>query len=78
MNKVRRAQLAKAIELLADARLIIDEVMEEEQEAFDNMPEGIQSSFRGEQMEEFIYMMEEAIDNLEEMESTIQDEIIEA
>lgn len=71
MNNVRRKRLREAIELLEQAKWIIDEVKEEEQEYFDNMPEGIQTSERGEQMEEIIYNLEEHFDNIE----TIVDEM---
>lgn len=51
MNKARRKELEKAKDLLEQAQSIIEAVQEEEQEAFDNMPEGLQSSERGEQMQ---------------------------
>lgn len=78
MNKQRRKELEKAVALLAEAREIIEACMDEEQEAFDNMPESIQESERGEQMEEYIYNMETAIDAIEEVETGITDEVIEA
>ena len=65
MNKLRRKEIARAIELMEQAREILEAVMEEEQEAFDNMPESLQCSERGEAMEEYIGTLEEAIDNLE-------------
>lgn len=48
MNKARRAMLQKAIEAIDEARALIEECRELEQEAFDNMPESIQCSERGE------------------------------
>lgn len=54
MNKQRRKQIAAAIELIEQAQAILEEVIAEEQEAFDNLPEGIQASERGELMEEYI------------------------
>lgn len=65
MNKARRKEIARAIELMEMAREILEEVMNEEQEAFDNMPESLQSSERGEAMEEYIYTLEEMVDNLD-------------
>lgn len=74
MNKQRRASLKEAVELLEQAKSIIEIVAEEEREAFDNLPEGIQYSERGEQMEEyadtieeFYEAIEEGIENLEEI-----------
>ena len=61
MNKTRRAEIAKAIDLLSEARIILEQVQEEEEEAFDNLPEGIQDSERGEVMEENVSVLDEAI-----------------
>lgn len=67
MNKQRRKELAEAIEkleqataMLEEANEIIDGVTEEEQEAFDNMPESLQCSERG-------YMTQDNVDTLEEI-----------
>lgn len=65
MNKLRRKEIAKAIELLERAREILEQVKDEEQDAFDNLPEGIQCSERGETMEDCIYTLEEFIDSLD-------------
>jgi len=43
MNKARRKRLEKAIELAGELQEIIDEISQEEREAFDNMPEGLQN-----------------------------------
>ena len=48
MNKQRRKRIQEALEIIEEAKAILEEVQEEEQEAFDNMPEGLQSSERGE------------------------------
>lgn len=65
MNKARRKEIARAIELMEQAREILESVMDEEQEAFDNMPESLQSSERGEAMEEYIYTLEETLEALD-------------
>ena len=65
MNKARRKEIEKAIALIEQAREILEAVAEEEQEAFDNMPEGLQSSERGEYMEECIYNIEEVVEALD-------------
>ena len=73
MNKARRKEIAKAIELIEEAYGILDMVRDEEQEAFDNMPEGLQGSERGEQMEEYICILEEVLESLdtEELQSIV-------
>ena len=52
MNAQRRKEIAKAIALIEDAIAILDSVAEEEREAYDNLPESLQYSERGERMEE--------------------------
>ena len=69
MNRARRMRLSDALELIAQAKDILDE----EQEAFDNLPENFQYGERGEQMEEYISDIEEAFDNLEEAEGLISE-----
>ena len=65
MNKARRKEIARAIELMEQARDILESVMDEEQDAFDNMPESLQGSERGEAMEEYICTIEEVLDALD-------------
>lgn len=66
MNKQRRMRLDEAHSKLLEAQEIIEEVMNEEQDAFDNLPESLQGSERGEQMEEYIGTMQDAYDGLDE------------
>lgn len=65
MNKARRKELYRIICLIDEARERLELVRDEEQEAFDNMPEGLQMSERGEQMEEYIGIIEEMLDSLD-------------
>ena len=65
MNKARRKEIARAITLMEQAREILEEVRDGEQEAFDNMPESLQYSERGEAMEEYIYTLEEKLEALD-------------
>ena len=94
MNRIRRKDMSKALELLDQAKVlellgqakdIIEACRDEEQEAYDNLPEGIQSSDRGELMDGYIYEMEDAMESIESaMESiasavdTLTDNVIEA
>lgn len=66
MNNVRRKKLNTAKALLDQARDIINDVMMDEENAFDNLSEGLQQTMRGEQMEENVSEMEEAIDKIDE------------
>lgn len=65
MNRARRKELAKVVALIEEARELLEAVIDEEQEAFDNMPEGRQQSERGEAMKEYIYTMEELLDAMD-------------
>ena len=76
MNKQRRKRLSEATELLGAALSIIEEVKAEEEEAFDNLPEGIQCGERGEQMEEYISILDDVYGSIEELDLQIT-EIIE-
>lgn len=73
MNKQRRKDIEDIIAKLADLEALkteiyeaIETVKDEEQEYYDNMPEGLQGSDRG-------YAAEEAINNLDEAYSMVDD-----
>lgn len=66
MNKIRRKAIDKLMERLEDLRSDLELIFEEESEAFDNLPESLRESERGEAMQESIDALEEAISNLEE------------
>ena len=65
MNKDRRKTIRKIIEQLEGLKEDLDMVKTEEEEAFDNLPEGFQESERGEAMQEGIDVMEDAYGDLE-------------
>jgi hypothetical protein len=65
MNKARRAELSEILALIEEARERLEAVRDEEQEAFDNMPESLQYSARGEIMEEYVGIMDEFLDYLD-------------
>lgn len=52
MNADRRKELSKAIELLEQAKDIVTSIQEQEQEAYDNLSEGLQASGMGERLQE--------------------------
>lgn len=89
MNKERRKVLSNAIELLEtaksyveDAYALVETCKDDEEECYDNLPEGIQESERGEALQENvddldnIYMELESIaDTISEQTEAIQDVI---
>ncbi len=62
MNNKRRERLLQASGLLEKAASMIEQVKDEEQDSFDNLPENLQCSDRGEAMEEAVSELGEAID----------------
>lgn len=66
MNKDRRKNLATIIETLEAMKSSLEDVRDEEESAFDNLPESIQESERGETMQEIVDALYDACDSLEE------------
>ncbi|MGN1155841.1 MAG: hypothetical protein ACI4TK_06665 [Agathobacter sp.] len=73
MNAKRRKRISEIIEQLEGLSTEIEEVMNEEQEALDNLPESLQYSERGEQMEEYISSLEDAMNYVSEAGSSLQE-----
>ena len=73
MNNERRKQIALAQDLLAQAAQIIYEAQTDEQDSFDNLPEGLQASERGERMEEIASSLEEAATQIDDIIETLND-----
>jgi hypothetical protein len=65
MNDERRKKLQVAASALSDACAIVEEIMDEEQEALDNLPEGMQQGEKGEKMGAAIGALNEAKDSIE-------------
>lgn len=75
MNKVRRKRIASVIEtlenitgynLIETAKDEIEDILWEEDDAYNNMPENLQYSMRGEESSDAIDSLQEAVDALEE------------
>lgn len=64
MNKQRRKEIEKAQDIILEAKDMLESAMEEEQDAYDNLPESIQDSERGEEMQSYIDILQEVVDNL--------------
>ena len=72
MNKERRKQINEAADLFAKAHAMIEDVksilqgaLDEEQEYFDNMPEGLQDGEKGQTAQDAINVLELAIEAME-------------
>lgn len=73
MNKARRNAIEEIIDQLGMLKEQIERVSEEEQEAFDNMPESIQYSERGDAMGEYITDLDDAASSIDDVMNTLQD-----
>lgn len=75
MNKQRRKDIADLVKRLAAARSDVDEILsdieavkDEEQESFDNLPEGLQASEQGQATEAAVTALEEAHSALDDFD----------
>ena len=66
MNRNRRKRIADLRERIDIIKNELEEVMEEEQDARDNLPNNLQDSEKAEKMDDTIGSIEYAIGNLEE------------
>lgn len=80
MNKQRREKIRQLKARFHDIQTELKQtsgelssILNEEQDAFDNMPEGLQSSYRGMCSEDAINNMEEASDKLDEVIELLDD-----
>lgn len=71
MNKDRRKQLEDAKDSLDEIIATLSDIRDEEQDAYDNMPESLQSSDNGSRMTYAIDAIDEAISSVEEAQQHI-------
>lgn len=64
MNKVRRKRISDAIEKLEKIMAEFEDIRDDEQDCFDNLPESLQYSERGETMEEAVDVLDTVLDNI--------------
>ena len=75
MNRIRRkslrtilGQMDELSTVLETVKEALQDVLNEEQEAYDNLPEGLQELDRGQQMQEYIDALEGVVDSLGELD----------
>lgn len=73
MNEVRRKELQKALDLISEAKEIIQGVKQDEEQAFDNMPESLQEGEKGEKMQSAIEKLDGCYDACENIESDLNE-----
>ena len=73
MNKERSQELGDVIDYLDDAIMRLEEIRDDEQESFDNLPEGLQSSRAGDSMQDAIDRLEGFCDDIETVKASVFD-----
>lgn len=73
MNKQRRRALRSVMRDIDDAQKSIGSILEEEQETLENMPESLQYSEKGEQMQEYIDILDNACSSCEDLVSSLSE-----
>lgn len=73
MNKQRRASLDSILDRLGLTYSLLEEIKSQEEEAYDNLPAGLQESERGCRIEEVIDSLDSALQSIEEAQGYIEE-----
>ena len=73
MNKARRKQLSEIAELLQELNERVELLRDEEQDAFDSLPESLQQGERGQGMELAVEKMDAAIESIGESITALEE-----
>lgn len=72
MNRVRRKKINEVFNQIEEAKKQIEEVKNEEQYALDHLPQSFQYGARGDDMQAYIEMLDEAFEFLDDANSVIE------
>lgn len=73
MNAQRRKEIEAVLNELADLRNRVEALHGEEQDAFDNLPEGLQASERGQASEAAASALDGALSAFDDIESSLNE-----
>lgn len=73
MKEERLKILETCLGAIQDAHDVLEEVRDEEEQAYDNLPEGLQCSERGDLMQEAMDNLDEVVSSLDEVISNLED-----
>lgn len=73
MNEARRKILQKVSEGISLILPLLESAYEDEKDAFENMPEGLQASERGEQAQTAIDVLSDAVNSLNETRDKVDE-----
>ena len=76
MNNERRERIEAVITSLEEIMDELSMIQEEEQTAYDNLPEGLQESQRGMDIEECAEQLQESVDELGTMIDNLRSEVL--
>ena len=71
MNNKRRKTIGLVINSLENLSADLEDVAQEESDAYENMPESIQQSYRGSNIEDNIYNLEDCISQINDVIDTL-------
>lgn len=72
MNRQKRKRLGKAFDLIAEAEEILEEVKSEEEDSYENLPDNFRDGDKGEEMQNYIELLDESIGYLQDANSVIE------
>lgn len=72
MNKQKRKRLEKAFDLITQAEEILEDVKADEEDSYDNLPDNFRDGEKGEEMQNYIEMIDEAIGYVQDANSVIE------
>ncbi|MCD8324712.1 MAG: hypothetical protein LUC32_07185 [Clostridiales bacterium] len=72
MNRDRRKRLGSAFDMVAQAKDILENLKSEESESYENLPEQFRDGERGEEMQGYMEMLDEAYNYLDDANSVIE------
>jgi flagellar biosynthesis chaperone FliJ len=65
MNAQRRKQIQSLIDTIDDAKSQLETLRDDEQEYYDNMPEGLQAGEKGDKAQECATALDDAVNDME-------------
>ena len=76
MNNIRRKKIAKLQEQLEEIKSLLEEIAEEEEEAFNNIPESLEGTERYEMAEAANDNLASAIDSFDELLEYLEEAVV--
>lgn len=71
MNADQRKKIMDAQLQLSKFSTLLEEIRDENQDSYDNLPEGLQQAEKGQDMQQAIDWLDEAVNALEECDSAL-------